>query len=122
MALPFKVILCLSLALLAAGCSARPFKIAASDSAKAALPAEADAAMVLGPFDYDPRPRAVAVCYGAFYNRPKEVLAEAQMLCPNQGHIERVAEDIFWNGCPLFQPMRASYICYPGKEPPSPYR
>ena len=122
MTVPLKTVCILLLASLLAGCGAQSYKIAPSGAAQAMLPAEAEAEMLLGPFDYDPRPRAIAVCYGAFFNRPEDVTATAQALCPNQGRIERVAQDAFWNGCALFQPMRASYICFPGLEPPSPYR
>ncbi len=122
MIVPLRAASCLLLISLLAACGAQPYKIKPSSTAESVLPAEAKAKMLLGPFDYDPRPRAIAVCYGAFFNRPEEVIATAQSLCPNEGRIERVAQDVFWNGCALFQPMRASYICFPGLEPPSPYR
>lgn len=122
MAAPRKSLSSIVLLMMLAGCGAQPYEIVPSDTAESMLPAEAKADMLLGPFDYDPRPRAIAVCYGAFFNRPEEVTATVQSLCPNEGRIERVAQDAFWNGCALFQPMRASYICFPGLEPPSPYR
>ncbi len=106
-----------AISVLLAGCANQPFPVAPSSDARAALPPEASQKIVLGPFDYDPRPRAVAVCYGSFFNRPKQVMAEAQRLCPNGGRLERVNQDAFWNGCALMQPIRASFVCFPGPEP-----
>ncbi|MDJ0609254.1 MAG: hypothetical protein QNJ67_09780 [Kiloniellales bacterium] len=107
----------LFLALLLAGCANQPFPVAPSSDAREALPPEASQEIVLGTFDYDPRPRAVAVCYGSLFNRPKQVMAEAQRLCPNGGRLERVGQDAFWNGCALMLPIRASFVCFPGPEP-----
>ena len=76
----------------------------------------------LGPFDYDPRPRAIALCYGSWLNNPEEVMAAAQELCPNEGRLERVHEDFFWNTCALFQPVRVSFVCTPGPPEPSKYQ
>ena len=76
----------------------------------------------LGPFDYDPSPRAIALCYGNLLNSPEEVMAAAQELCPNEGQLQRVHEDFFWNTCALFQPVRVSFVCVPGPPPPSRYQ
>lgn len=107
----------LCLALFLAGCANRPFQVPASSDAGQVLPPEANKTILLGPFDYDPRPRAIAVCYGSFFNKPQQVMGVAQDLCPNEGRIERVDEDAFWNGCALLQPIRASFVCFPGPEP-----
>ena len=107
----------LLLVLLLAGCANRPFQVAPSGDARAALPPEARKQIVLGRFDYDPRPKAIGVCYGSFFNKPQQVMGVARDLCPNEGRIERVDEDTFWNGCGLLQPIRASFICFPGQEP-----
>lgn len=113
-------VLTLSLAL--AACSSTPFEVPPSDDAQRLVPGVPALAGVLGPFDYDPRPRAIALCYGSFFNRPTEVMALAGELCPYGGEIERVDDDFFWNGCALLQPQRASFICTPGPAPPSRYR
>ena len=107
----------LFLTLLLAACGNRPFQVAPSGDASEALPPAAKERIVLGPFDFDPRPRAYGVCYGSLFNKPQQVMGVAQDLCPNEGRIERVDEDAFWNGCGLFQPIRASFICFPGPEP-----
>ncbi len=112
----------LALSLALAGCSTAPFQITPSDDAVRMVPAVPALAGVLGPFDYDPRPRAVALCYGSFFNRPQEVVARAGELCPYGGEVERVDEDFFWNGCALVQPQRASFVCTPGPAPASRYR
>jgi hypothetical protein len=108
-------------ALLLAGLAAcaQPFEVPPPREANRAVPRGPELPGPLGPFDYDPRPRAIALCYGNLINDPEEVMQKAQELCPNNGRIERVAEDLFWNSCALLQPVRVSFVCFPG-PPESP--
>jgi hypothetical protein len=111
-------------ALLLAGLAAcaQPFEVPPSREARRAVPPAPPLPAPLGPFDYDPRPRAIALCYGNLLNNPEEVMAAAQELCPNEGRLQRVDEDLFWNTCALFQPVRASFVCTPGPPAPSRYQ
>lgn len=88
------------------GCSMAPYRIGASDAAVAAAAAESDT--------YLPRlrPRALGVCYSPAFHEAAEVEAEAVYLCDG-GRLVKQDDDVFWNGCSLSQPNRASYICYP---------
>lgn len=104
-----------------AACSSAPYAVAPSDPAVEAVPATPALAGPLGPFDYDPRPRAIAICYGNVLNEPAEVMALAKERCPYDGEVQRVDDDFFWNGCSLLQPQRASFICYPGPAPAPKY-
>jgi len=113
-------VLALSLALTA--CTSAPFEVPPSGDAELMVPDVPALAGVFGPFDYDPRPRALALCYSSLFNRPTEVMEAAGELCPYGGEVERVDNDFFWNGCALFQAQRASFICTPGPAPPSRYR
>jgi hypothetical protein len=101
---------------------AQPFQVPPPREAVLAVPPGPALPGPLGPFDYDPRPRAIALCYGKPMNDPEEVRQAARALCPNDGRIERVAEDVFWNTCALFQPVRVSFVCFPGPAEPSEYR
>lgn len=111
-----------ALAVLAlAACSSAPYPVAPSDPAVAAVPATPALAGPLGPFDYDPRPHAIALCYGSALNEPAEVMARARELCPYGGEVQRADDDFFWNDCSLLQPQRASFICFPGPAPAPKY-
>jgi hypothetical protein len=101
---------------------AQPFEVPPPREAMRAVPPGPAPPGPLGPFDYDPRPRAIALCYGNLVNDPEEVMQKAQELCPNNGRLERVAEDAFWNTCALLQPVRVSFVCFPGPAGPSEYR
>lgn len=110
------------LTMLALGaCSTAPYDVSPSDAALAAVPAVPASVGPLGPFDYDPRPRAIALCYGNAFNEPAEVMARAGELCPYGGEVQRVDDDFFWNGCSVMQPQRASFICFPGPAPAPKY-
>ncbi len=107
-------------ALLLVGLSAcaEPFEVAPSREGQRAVPPAPPLPGPLGPFDYDPSPRAIALCYGNLVNNPEQVMAAAQELCPNEGRLQRVHEDFYWNPCALFQPVRVSFVCTPGPAPP----
>jgi len=101
---------------------AEPFEVPPSPEARWSMPPAPPLPAPLGPFDYDPSPRAIALCYGNLLNNPEEVMAAAQELCPNEGRLQRVHEDFFWNTCALFQPVRVSFVCTPGPPPPPKYQ
>lgn len=57
-------------------------------------------------------PRVLSLCYSEAFNTPKEVLAEARLLCP-KGKVSYHGTDVLWTPCSLLQPSRASFICTP---------
>ncbi|WP_340118464.1 hypothetical protein [Pelagibius sp. 7325] len=88
------------------GCSFAPYRVVGSDAA-------ADAAAAQGA-DLLPRlrPLALGICYSPAFNDLAEVEAEAVYRCDG-GRLEKIDEDVFWNGCSMSQPNRINYICYP---------
>ena len=76
----------------------------------------------LGRFDYDPRPRILSFCYSSQLNTPREVVAQAAELCPEGGPVTLIEEDVFFNGCSIFQPHRATFRCIPGPAPEPKYK
>ncbi len=116
---PFPILLRLVLMvpLLAAlgACSTPPFQVPPPDEVVDGLPGDPEPETARGRFDFDPTPRAIALCYGKSFNTWESVVMEAREICPH-GLIEFKGEDFFWNGCALLQPTRASFVCYP--EPP----
>ena len=54
-------------------------------------------------------------CYAKPLNDEEEVLAVAEESCAG-GRLVLESQDVFWNGCSLLQPVRATYIC----DPPAP--
>jgi hypothetical protein len=53
----------------------------------------------------------VSVCYGRWANAADQVRQTARRLCPAGATLRLERQDAFWNGCPLFQPNRASFRC-----------
>ena len=119
----FALLPAVGLAVLAAlaGCSARPFVVEDPDQAKELVEPYQAADEGLGPHDYDPTPRPISLCYSTQLNTLEEVVARARTLCPNNGALRFFAEDAVVNGCGLMQPYRVTFICTPGRQPPSPY-
>jgi len=54
---------------------AEPFEVPPSPEARWSMPPAPPLPAPLGPFDYDPSPRAIALCYGNLLNNPEEVMA-----------------------------------------------
>ena len=116
--LPFGPILA-GLALIGlAACSTAPYDVGAPGWVEIAPSAESEPVVARSRFDFDPTPRSFGLCYSELMNSPAELLATAREVCP-YGHIESRDEDLFWNGCALFQPRRATFVCYPAPEPES---
>ena len=107
-------------ALLLAGCSPRPFEVEPPRDVAEVIPVDPKAAK-LGPHDYDPRPRPISLCYSSQLNTREQVVERARSLCPNGGGVRFFDEDALLNQCGLFQPVRVTFICTPGPQPPSPY-
>ncbi len=118
---PLRLIACLALGLVLGACSARPFKVEQPRSVATVVASKQKTTVELGPHDYDPNPRAISLCYSAQWNTLKQVIERAESLCPNGGVIEYYDEDFLLNRCGLLQPMRVTFICTPGPQPPSPY-
>jgi len=95
-----------ALAVVLGGCSFAPYRIDGSDAA--AELAKAQGADLL------PRlqPRALGICYSPAFNELAEVEAEAVYRCDG-GRLEKLDEDVFWNGCSMSHPNRINYICFP---------
>jgi len=115
---PGRLVFLLALGVLIAGCSPRPFVV---DPPLAVHSAKSATKVVLGPHDYDPRPRPIALCYSSQLNSKEQVMVRARELCPNGGQLRFYDEDALFNDCSLFQPYRVTFICTPGPAPPSPY-
>jgi len=54
----------------------------------------------------------ISLCFNRRLADSAVLEAAAIEACPS-GRVKKVDEDAFWNGCPLLQPFRASYICEP---------
>ena len=111
-----------SLLLALGACTAGPYPITPPADVARAVTANAPKIEPLGPFDYDPRPIALAICYNNAVDEPAEVIAAAAERCPNEGQLTRVDGDWFWNGCSMSQPSRATFVCTPGPPPPGQYQ
>ena len=111
-----------SLLLALGACTAGPYPITPPADVAGAVTANAPKIEPLGPFDYDPRPIALAICYNNAVDEPAEVIAAAAERCPNEGQLTRVDGDWFWNGCSMSQPSRATFVCTPGPPPPGQYQ
>ncbi len=61
------------------------------------------------------RAHRIAVCYGTHVNKEDEVLARAEDFCEG-GRLLLEDQDVFWNGCSILQPVRATYICDPPED------
>lgn len=101
------------LALLLVACTTEPFLT--GHPRDAASLAKADPATA--PLLSEPGSRFVSLCYGTEINDPEELSRVAQDYCPDGGRFQSVTQDVFWNGCPLLQPSRITYICVPGTPP-----
>lgn len=91
-----------------AGCSARPFVVAAHKALAPQLSAEQAAAAKAG----HPAPRLLSLCYSRTLNTPEEVMAEARFECA-EGAVIYLDSDLLWTPCGLLQPVRASFLCQP---------
>ncbi|KLN60233.1 hypothetical protein WH96_13705 [Kiloniella spongiae] len=96
------------------GCANEPIKVEAS---RPVVKAVSKGAQIYGKNKYTPW--GFGVCYGQSLNDPAQVLAFAKETC-GDGRIELRGEDLLWNGCPMFQGARASFVCYPRGPRPSP--
>ena len=123
-------------ALSLAGCSTEPFQVSPPEQQPGTerlvvIPPPSKVTTVFGapdrpegygPFDYDPRPRILSLCYSSQLNTPRQLVQEAAGLCPQGGEVTLIAEDTFFNGCSIFQPHRATFRCVPGPAPEPKYK
>ena len=56
--------------------------------------------------------QAISYCYGAT-DTPEAMLEEARDFCKG-GEVKYYGQDTYLRKCPLFQPHRITFICYPG--------
>lgn len=59
--------------------------------------------------------QAIAFCYGRPLDTPERLMGDAQEICKG-GTVEFVGQDTHLAECPAFQPLRVTYMCYPGGE------
>jgi hypothetical protein len=59
--------------------------------------------------------QAISFCYGSPPDAPGELVSEAQAVCKG-GTVDFVGQDTYLAECPLFQPHRVTFMCYPGPE------
>jgi hypothetical protein len=96
-----------------AACSTKPYPVGATDQPPWEFGAS-DAMPALDP-PLSTRATRLSFCYAKPLNDEGEVLAVAEESCPG-GRLVLESQDAFWNGCSLFQPMRATYVCDPPAE------
>lgn len=60
-------------------------------------------------------PYALSYCYSSQLNWSDQVLETAREACP-KGKLHFQGEDVLWTRCPLFQPVRATFLCYPPEK------
>ena len=88
-------------------CSPEPIKttppLTVNDQPKPSVPGTRD-------------PVILSYCYSSQLNWSNEVLSAAREACPN-GRLHFQGEDVLWTRCPLFQPVRATFLCYLPEAP-----
>lgn len=110
-------LLCLAGFLALAACSSGAKKVPAPETA-VALASEAAAAggtVTIGiqrPWDPVRRAQALSYCVSRQLNTPDDLLAIAQEDCKG-GTLAFYGQDNGIRYCPLFQPHRMTFICYP---------
>lgn len=57
-------------------------------------------------------PAILSYCYSGQLNEPAQVLEYAREDCP-AGKLFFQDDDVLWTKCPLIQPVRATFLCYP---------
>lgn len=59
------------------------------------------------------QPRVLSYCYSNLINTPEQIIVEATEDCDMiDGRLEYLGEDSLLTPCPLFQPVRATYLCH----------
>lgn len=92
--------------LLLAACSTTPFQVPAPESVHEQLDAavEADPSAI--------RPRVIAYCYGPRKDGWNALMENVGRHCSGETEtLVEFGEDFFTNGCPMFQPNRATFLC-----------
>ena len=110
------------LALGLGGCGVAPFPVAPPRDSQEQAARAAEQRPQVRELLEAPGATFLSLCYGNGVNTPGQVLAEARDLCPNGGQISKGTDDVFWNGCALFQPTRVTFLCVPGDPPASLYQ
>ncbi len=64
------------------------------------------------------KPVVLSYCYSSQLNRPQQVWDFAREDC-SEGKLYFTDQDVLWTKCPLFQPVRVTFLCYPSKAKPS---
>jgi hypothetical protein len=110
--------LALALMLGLSGCGGIPKQTAAPDDAKAYVAAD--------PYNLGRTPRKfawedvrriqpISFCYGRPLDEADDLRAEAEYICKG-GKVEYYGQDVGLRRCPLFQPYRMTFICFPAES------
>ncbi|MEX0759217.1 MAG: hypothetical protein WD100_06530 [Tistlia sp.] len=63
-----------------------------------------------------PQPTVLSYCYSRLINTPEQLAYEAGEACTERGgRLVFYGEDAVLTPCPLLQPVRATYLCYPAE-------
>lgn len=74
---------------------------------------------VSGDIEGGRKPVVLSYCYSSQLNEPAQVLEYAREDCP-AGKLYFHGDDVLWTKCPLIQPVRATFLCYPAEPKQSP--
>ncbi|SMF60631.1 hypothetical protein SAMN06265365_12154 [Tistlia consotensis] len=107
----------LALAALLAGCTTDPTPTQGPKALVQPIQRATQRALVAG-VTPAPQPIVVSFCYSSLVNTRKQLREDAQARCYlGKGQLQFVGEDSILAPCPLFQPVRATWLCYPAPQP-----
>lgn len=95
-----------------AACAREPFVTAPDSDIAAANRVNLNAQAARLHWEPAQQTELITFCFSRAYSHSVELEQAAVEACPS-GKVKKVAEDAFWNGCPLLQSYRASYLCEP---------
>lgn len=107
----------LLLAALLAGCTTNPAPVPGPKALTKPLARQLQAERVAGR-PAPAQPQVISYCYGNLLNTPEQLEDRAAEKClAVAGRLVFVGEDAALTPCPLLQPVRATWLCYPGEGP-----
>jgi len=102
---PYSFVIVALSALVLAGCSTYPYRVAAPKDLQRQL-------KLVRETQEPPYKQAISLCYSRSLNTPEDLVAEAQLIC-GRGQVEFLESDTFWTPCSIQQPARATFLCHP---------
>lgn len=107
----------LLLAALLAGCTTNPAPAPGPKALTQPLARQLQAERVAGRAA-PAQPSVISYCYSNLLNTPEQLLVRAEETCERaNGRLAYAGEDAVLTPCPLLQPVRATWLCYPSEEP-----